>query len=277
MNDEVEKSTSRDASGYIYILFNPVFRENQFKIGMTARTPAERAREISSATGVPQPFEVLFEARVVDRIRAERLLHEKLGRYRQSSNREFFGLPLNEAVAALTEVATAVGQMPPVKLEPTPASRDRPLSDEFNLRSNVSRRRIRQPRDVSQPLSPVEFDDHLDYADAIRRPLLQQLRQYMLSLDGRMGRGEAITKAQRIAYRIPGGTIFIEIKVQRSAILVRLIETGLVPRGLDVRKIPESHGWRDLKDEIRLTGASEMPAALLAIQAAYRNAATRTS
>lgn len=38
--------------GYIYILFNPTHRANQFKIGRTTKKPELRAREISSGTGV---------------------------------------------------------------------------------------------------------------------------------------------------------------------------------------------------------------------------------
>ena len=54
------------AEGYIYILLNRAFQNDQYKIGMTTKTPEERARELSSATGIPRDFEVLYEQRVTD-------------------------------------------------------------------------------------------------------------------------------------------------------------------------------------------------------------------
>jgi predicted transport protein len=82
--------------------------------------------------------------------------------------------------------------------------------------------------------------------------------------------GETVTPRQRIAYKIPGGTNFMEIKVQRSAILVRLPETGVVDPGGKVRKIPDTHGWGRLKDEIRISSASDVRSALPLIEAACR-------
>ncbi len=42
------------AEGYIYILLNRAFQNDLHKIGMTTKTPEERARETSNATGVPR-------------------------------------------------------------------------------------------------------------------------------------------------------------------------------------------------------------------------------
>ena len=47
------------AEGYTYILLNRAFQNDHYKIGMTTKTPEERARELSSATGIPRDFEVL--------------------------------------------------------------------------------------------------------------------------------------------------------------------------------------------------------------------------
>ena len=44
------------AEGFIYILLNRAFQNDHYKIGMTTKTPDERAREISNATGVPRAF-----------------------------------------------------------------------------------------------------------------------------------------------------------------------------------------------------------------------------
>jgi hypothetical protein len=37
--------------GYIYILFNRAYQSDYYKIGMTTKTPQERALDISGATG----------------------------------------------------------------------------------------------------------------------------------------------------------------------------------------------------------------------------------
>ena len=88
------------AEGYIYILLNRAFQDDHYKNGMTTKTPEERARELSSATGIPRDFEVLYEQRVTDCEHAERLLHRRLCQYR-STGKEFFQMPLKAAVKAL--------------------------------------------------------------------------------------------------------------------------------------------------------------------------------
>jgi hypothetical protein len=48
-------------SGYIYLLINSAM-EGFVKIGKTTKTPEERAKELSNATGVPTPFTVAFDS-----------------------------------------------------------------------------------------------------------------------------------------------------------------------------------------------------------------------
>lgn len=84
--------------GYIYILQNPSLSESHLKIGRTERDPDERAAEISRATGVPTPFEVVWWSESVDCHLAETILHQHLDDYRTNTTREFFDLDLNEAV-----------------------------------------------------------------------------------------------------------------------------------------------------------------------------------
>lgn len=43
--------------GWVYVLSNPCM-PGIYKIGMTTTSPEVRARELSSATGVPAPFKV---------------------------------------------------------------------------------------------------------------------------------------------------------------------------------------------------------------------------
>ena len=96
------------ARGYIYILFNASLRRNQFKIGLTTGTPENRARELSRATGVPQPYEVAYSVFVEDCAAAERIVHQHLAEHR--INKEFFELPLAVAVRAVEDAAAKVGR-----------------------------------------------------------------------------------------------------------------------------------------------------------------------
>ena len=92
-------------TGYLYILFNPSLRSNQFKIGKTTRDPRIRAYELSRASGVPQPYEVLFALRVENCEIAERMVHARLAKYRLYRNREFFNLTLERAIEAVQEAS----------------------------------------------------------------------------------------------------------------------------------------------------------------------------
>jgi len=51
-----------DQFGFIYIMSNPSF-PYLLKIGKTTRTTIERAKEISSSSGVPTSFKIDYEIR----------------------------------------------------------------------------------------------------------------------------------------------------------------------------------------------------------------------
>lgn len=77
------------------------------KVGKTTRRTAERLRELSSATGVPTPFALVYEHAVSDIDAAEQAIHlhlEDLG-YRVSANKEFFNAPVAQVIAAVVELA----------------------------------------------------------------------------------------------------------------------------------------------------------------------------
>ena len=153
------------AEGYIYILLNRAFQNDHYKIGMTTKTPEERARELSGATGVPRAFEVLYEQRVVDCHRAERLLHRRIHQYRSIGNREFFQIPLKAAIKALEGVADEIGRVdeveePAQKPAPAGGAPASPPPGEMSVGSS------RQPsKDSSRkPTSAlVTFEDHAAY------------------------------------------------------------------------------------------------------------------
>ncbi len=106
------------AAGHVYILLNAAM-PGLVKIGSTTRTPAERAKELSQATGIPTPFVVAFDEYVGSCEQAEREIHARLDKYRASSSREFFTVPLKEAIQVLVEVAKRYPV--PVQSPPLPA------------------------------------------------------------------------------------------------------------------------------------------------------------
>ena len=116
----------------------------------------------------------------------------------------------------------------------------------------------------------VTFEDHASYTDAARRPILHDLRDRVLRLDNRLRETERCTPGQQIAYNIPGGRVFLEVKVQRAAIVLHLADGGcLDPNGI-AEDIPASHGWRQLKKRIPILSPADLDAAMPFIVAAYR-------
>ena len=88
--------------GCVYVLSNPSM-PGLLKIGMTAQDAFDRARELSSATGVPEPYVV--EAYIVcsDAASIELAAHQELAHVRKS-NREFFAVSLEEALQVLEKL-----------------------------------------------------------------------------------------------------------------------------------------------------------------------------
>ena len=75
--------------GFVYVLVNPSIPD-LFKVGMTERSPEERAREVSVGTGVPTPFEVLAAVPSGNPAEDERSVHAVLSDGRVGDDREFF-------------------------------------------------------------------------------------------------------------------------------------------------------------------------------------------
>ncbi|MDH5561849.1 MAG: GIY-YIG nuclease family protein [Deltaproteobacteria bacterium] len=90
--------------GHIYILQNPSF-PNLLKIGKTNRSPKARAQELSSSSGVPTEFNVIFDVFVPDCDAGEIEVHAILKQYRASSNREFFAVSMEIAKEVSIEIA----------------------------------------------------------------------------------------------------------------------------------------------------------------------------
>lgn len=93
--------------GYVYVMTNASI-EGQVKIGKTTRDPYERAKELSSATGVPTPFVVVFYKPFKDCHFAEKTIHQYLEKrgYRVNNNREFFNISTTEAIDVVQSMYT---------------------------------------------------------------------------------------------------------------------------------------------------------------------------
>lgn len=88
--------------GYIYVLINPSL-DGLVKIGKTTRSPENRVNELSSATGVPTPFQLVYWAEFEDCDSAERVLHNVFTErgVRVSDNREFFRIKPHEVIPVI--------------------------------------------------------------------------------------------------------------------------------------------------------------------------------
>lgn len=98
-------------NGYVYVLMNPSM-DNLVKIGKTTRKPEERAKELSSTTGVPTPFVVVYSCYFESCSDAEVFVHTYLESkdFRVSSNREFFEIPIKDAIDSLLKAKEHFGE-----------------------------------------------------------------------------------------------------------------------------------------------------------------------
>lgn len=105
--------------GFVYILSNDFLKENLLKIGMTTRTPEDRARELyETHTGVPGKFEVIYHKEVENCEFAEDLIHRNLSQYRVNEYREFFNIPLQVAIKIIEDVCQDINDIAQKKYQP---------------------------------------------------------------------------------------------------------------------------------------------------------------
>lgn len=77
------------------------------KIGKTTKEPEERAKELSSATGVATPFIVVYKREFSNCHLAEKLIHKVLTEKgcRVNNSREFFSIGISEAIDIILEIS----------------------------------------------------------------------------------------------------------------------------------------------------------------------------
>ncbi len=98
------------SEGWIYISSTPTYSEQGlYKIGRTTKSPEQRAKQLSKATGIPEDLKVFFRKDVSDCELAEGIIHERLKSCRYRGNKEFFSISLDNAKEVVTEVAEQIG------------------------------------------------------------------------------------------------------------------------------------------------------------------------
>lgn len=113
--------------GHVYVLLNPSM-PSLVKVGMTTKTPSERAAELSRATGVPTPFVVVYHECFMDCEAAEATVHLMLQQqgYRVSDAREFFSAEVADVIkiVAMCPGKASHGVRPDAGEESAPVEHD---------------------------------------------------------------------------------------------------------------------------------------------------------
>jgi len=87
--------------GYVYVLSNEAM-PGLVKIGRSKHGGHSRGASMYKGdTGVPLPFQLVFECMFDNCIEAESMIHDECCDYRVNPNREFFRMDANQAIVAV--------------------------------------------------------------------------------------------------------------------------------------------------------------------------------
>lgn len=112
MSKQRNNYSPKSKKGYVYILTNRSFPEDLLKIGQTTHTPEKRAWNLyEKHTGVPEKFNVSYKKYVSNCELAEEIAHKRLDNYRLNQYREFFKLPLDQAIKTLEKVVHQIEEL----------------------------------------------------------------------------------------------------------------------------------------------------------------------
>lgn len=105
--------------GVVYILANEALREGIYKIGQSTRSGYARASELNAEgrTGMPSLYRCVYQVRVDDCGRAEKLVHQEL--YRDHVSKEFFRVDLARAKVLIERVCREVNGRPDLVVQDT--------------------------------------------------------------------------------------------------------------------------------------------------------------
>ena len=94
--------------GFVYIMLDPFFPQ-WLKIGKTTKTSEIRAKEIYRK-GQPREFVVAYENETTNCDLLEKEVHKALNSFRHTNNREYFILPLKNAIKSIEKVVKRLEQ-----------------------------------------------------------------------------------------------------------------------------------------------------------------------
>ena len=99
--------------GIIYILTNPMFKDNVIKIGQT-KNLEQRLKDLSKETGTPCPFECFAAFEIENYLKAEQFLHTVLHSTgihtdKEHLKKEFYRLPPADAYKTLKKMVDLLG------------------------------------------------------------------------------------------------------------------------------------------------------------------------
>jgi predicted transport protein len=120
-------------------------------------------------------------------------------------------------------------------------------------------------------VTPLTFAVHVAYTEPSVRPVLHELRRRITALGP--GIKENVTAKQRITYGLAHA--FVEIKVQKEKILVRVHDTGLAePQGIGKKFDKKDRRWsHDL--ELSVDTIDRADYAMPFVEASYRRELSR--
>lgn len=90
-----QKTPATEERNVLYILECSAMRDEIYKVGWTSKTAEDRAKELSSTTGIPVPFRVVKYWRHFSPSEIENRVHAMLAPYRINNSREFFKISLS--------------------------------------------------------------------------------------------------------------------------------------------------------------------------------------
>jgi hypothetical protein len=99
----IDQSGNLIPTEFVYVLVNKSI-PGMCKIGMTVRDVDERAKEISSATGVPTPWIPVYSFKCFDSYKLEQEIHKHLDAIRVSHNREMFEIASVDAIKIVKQL-----------------------------------------------------------------------------------------------------------------------------------------------------------------------------
>jgi TPR repeat protein len=94
--------SSQKGTGWVYILSNKTF-PNLVKIGMTTKTPEERAKGLDN-TGLPYRYVVEYKIRVNNHHKLEQAVHRDMKYYREDKGKEFFRCTVEDAIKSINKI-----------------------------------------------------------------------------------------------------------------------------------------------------------------------------